>query len=72
MLSLCSSRLSESTLPHGHVLAVTGMIHKLELDKLLFGKRHHLRELALALGRYPETTSPCSPGLTHPSAARQN
>src|SRR5208283_3024302 len=39
----------ESSLPHGHVLAVTGMIHKLGLDKLLFGKRHHLREVALAL-----------------------
>jgi len=39
----------ESTLPHGHVLAVTGMIHKLGLDKLLFGKRHRMRELSLAM-----------------------
>jgi len=39
----------ESSLPHGHVLAVTGMMDQLGLAKLLFGKRHHLRELALAL-----------------------
>jgi CBS domain-containing protein len=49
----------ESSLPHGHVLAVTGMMDQLGLPKLLFGKRHHLRELALALvaGRVIE---PCS------------
>jgi hypothetical protein len=54
--------VAESTLPHGHVLAVTGMIHKLGLDKLLFGKRHHLRELSLALvaGRVIEPGSKLS------------
>jgi transposase len=52
----------ESTLPHGHVLAVTGMIQKLGLDKLIFGKRHHLRELSLALvaGRVIEPGSKLS------------
>jgi CBS domain-containing protein len=67
--------VAESTLPHGHVLAVTGMIHKLGLDKLLFGKRHHLRELALALvaGRVIEPGSKLSlaqalaPGAEHHS-----
>jgi transposase len=54
--------VAESTLPHGHVLAVTGMMHKLGLDKLLFGKRHHLRELSLALvaGRVIEPGSKLS------------
>ncbi len=41
--------VEESSLPHGHVLAVTGMIHKLGLDTLLHGKRHPMRELALVL-----------------------
>jgi CBS domain-containing protein len=52
----------ESTLPHGHVLAVTGMIRKLGLDKFLHGKRHHLRELSLALvaGRVLEPGSKLS------------
>ena len=40
---------AEASLPHGHVLAVTGMIRKLGLDKLLHGKRHPMRELSLAL-----------------------
>lgn len=40
--------VAESTRPYGHVLAGTGMIHQLGLDKLRFGKRHHLRELSLA------------------------
>src|SRR5664279_632755 len=40
---------SETSLPHGHVLAVTGMIRKLGLDTLLNGKRHPMRERALAL-----------------------
>jgi hypothetical protein len=54
--------VAESTLPHGHVLGVTGMIHKLGLDVLLFGKRHHLRELSLALvaGRVIEPGSKLS------------
>ena len=39
----------ETSLPHGHVLAVTGMIRKLGLDTLLNGKRHPMRERALAL-----------------------
>jgi transposase len=39
----------ETSLPHGHVLAVTGMIRKLGLDALLNGKRHPMRERALAL-----------------------
>ena len=41
--------VAESSLPHGHVLAVTGMIRKLGLDKLIYGKRHRMRELSLAL-----------------------
>ena len=41
--------IPESSLPHGHVLAVTGMIRKLGLDRLIYGKRHRLRELSLAL-----------------------
>ena len=41
--------IEESSLPHGHVLAVTGMIHKLGLDTLLHGRRHPMRERALAL-----------------------
>lgn len=39
----------ESSMPHGHVLAVVGMIRKLGLDTLLNGKRHPMRERALAL-----------------------
>ena len=41
--------IPESSLPHGHVLAVVGMIRKLGLDALLHGKRHPMRERALAL-----------------------
>jgi hypothetical protein len=41
--------IPESSLPHGHVLAVTGMIRRLGLDKLIYGKRHRMRELSLAL-----------------------
>ena len=40
---------SETSLPHGHVLAVVGMMRKLGLDTLLNGKRHPMRERALAL-----------------------
>ncbi len=40
---------AEASLPHGHVLAVTGMIRQLGLDTLLNGKRHPMRERALAL-----------------------
>ena len=51
--------IPEFSLPHGHVLAVTGMIHQLGLDRLLFGRRHRMRELSLALiaGR---VIDPCS------------
>ncbi|OIQ79487.1 transposase DDE domain protein [mine drainage metagenome] len=54
--------IPESSLPHGHVLAVAGMMDKLGLPKLLFGKRHHMRELALALvaGRVIEPGSKLS------------
>ena len=54
--------IPESSLPHGHVLAVTGMIEKLGLARMLFGKRHHMRELALALvaGRVIEPGSKLS------------
>lgn len=54
--------IPESSLPHGHVLAVTGMLEKLGVPKLLFGKRHHMRELALALvaGRVIEPGSKLS------------
>jgi hypothetical protein len=57
-----SDPILEATLPHGHVVAVTGMIQRLGLDKLLFGKRHHMRELALALvaGRVIEPGSKLS------------
>lgn len=41
--------IPESSLPHGHVLAVIGMMRKLGLDTLLNGKRHPMRERALAL-----------------------
>ena len=52
----------ESSLPHGHVLAVTGMMDKLGLPRMLFGKRHRLRELSLALvaGRVIEPGSKLS------------
>ncbi len=51
--------IPESSLPHGHVLAVTGMIQKLGLDRLLHGRRHRMRELSLALvaGRVIEPSS---------------
>lgn len=41
--------IPESSLPHGHVLAVTGMIRGLGLDRMIYGKRHRMRELSLAL-----------------------
>ena len=41
--------IEEASLPHGHVLAVTGMMRKLEFDTLLHGRRHPMRELSLAL-----------------------
>jgi len=41
--------IEESSLPHGHVLAVTGMMRKLGFDSLLHGRRHPMRELSLAL-----------------------
>lgn len=41
--------IPESSSPHGHVLAVIGMMRKLGLDTLLQGKRHPMRERALAL-----------------------
>ena len=51
--------IEESSLPHGHVLAVTGMIRKLGLDTLVHGRRHPMRELSLALvaGRVLEPSS---------------
>jgi len=51
--------IEESSLPHGHVLAVTGMIRQVGLDTLLHGKRHPMRERALALiaGRILEPSS---------------
>ena len=54
--------IPESSLPHGHVLAVTGMMEQLGLPKLLFGKRHRMRELSLALvaGRVLEPGSKLS------------
>lgn len=49
----------ESSLPHGHVLAVLGMIKQLELDTILYSKRNRMRDISLALvaGRIIE---PCS------------
>jgi hypothetical protein len=38
-----------ASLPHGHALAVTGMIARLGLDRAIFARRHRKRELALAL-----------------------
>jgi transposase len=60
--SIGAEPVVESSLPHGHVLAVTGMMDKLGLPKLLFGKRHHMRELSLALvaGRVIEPGSKLS------------
>lgn len=60
--SIGENPIVESSLPHGHVLAVTGMMDQLGLPKLLFGKRHHLRELSLALvaGRVIEPGSKLS------------
>jgi hypothetical protein len=37
------------SLPHGHVAAVLGTLHRLGLDKLLDRKRHRQRDLALAM-----------------------
>lgn len=52
----------EASLPHGHVLAVTHTMDKLGLPKLLFGRRHRMRDLALALvaGRVIEPGSKLS------------
>lgn len=51
--------IHESSLPHGHVLAVTEMIKKLGVDRLFKSRPHHKRDLAMALvaGRILE---PCS------------
>jgi transposase len=40
---------ASETLPHGHVLAVLGMIRQLELDTILYCKRNRMRDLSLAL-----------------------
>ena len=37
------------SLPHGHVAAVLGTLHRLGLDKLLDSKRHRQRDLAVAM-----------------------
>ena len=47
--AVAADPIPESSLPHGHVLAVTGMIRGLGLDRLIYGKRHRMRELSLAL-----------------------
>jgi hypothetical protein len=56
---VCAEPDPESSLPHGHVLAVTGMMRDLGLETLLYGKRHRMRELSLALiaGRVLEPVS---------------
>jgi len=48
-----------ASLAHGHVAAVLGMVRALEVDKLLHGRRHRMRELTLALvaGRILEPSS---------------
>jgi len=48
-----------SSLAHGHVAAMLGMVRALEVDKLLHGRRHRMRELTLALvaGRILEPSS---------------
>lgn len=57
--AVAADPIPESSLPHGHVLAVTGMIQNLGLDRLLHGRRHRMRELSLALvaGRVIEPSS---------------
>ena len=47
--AVCADPIPESSLPHGHVLAVTGMIRKLGLDTLIFPRRNPMRQLTLAL-----------------------
>lgn len=41
--------IAESSLPHGHVAAVLGVVRQTGLDRLLHGRRHRMRELSLAL-----------------------
>jgi hypothetical protein len=39
----------ETSLPHGHVAAVLGIIRSLGTDRILHGRRHRMRELSLAM-----------------------
>jgi transposase len=68
-----------SSLAHGHVAAVLGMVRALEVDKLLHGRRHRMRELTLALvaGRVLEPSSKLSlaqglqPGAEHSTLGQE-
>jgi len=69
----------ESSLPHGHVAAVMGMIRSTKLDQILHGRRHRMRELSLALiaGRIVEPGSKLAlsqglqPGAEHSTLAQE-
>ena len=68
-----------ASLAHGHVAAVVGMVRALEVDKLLHGRRHRMRELTLALvaGRILEPSSKLSlaqglqPGAEHSTLGQE-
>ena len=68
-----------ASLAHGHVAAVLGMVRALEVDKLLHGRRHRMRELTLALvmGRILEPSSKLSlaqglqPGAEHSTLGQE-
>ncbi len=68
-----------TSLAHGHVAAVLGMVRALEVDKLLHGRRHRMRELTLALvmGRILEPSSKLSlaqglqPGAEHSTLGQE-
>jgi transposase len=69
----------ESSLPHGHVAAVLGIIRALGTDKLIHGRRHRMREMSLALiaGRVLEPGSKLAlsqglqPGAEHSTLAQE-
>lgn len=68
-----------ASLAHGHVAAVVGMVRALEVDKLIHGRRHRKRELALALvaGRILEPSSKLAlaqglqPGAEHSTLGQE-
>jgi transposase len=64
----------EESLPHGHVLAVLGMIRQLELDTLLYSKRNRMRDISLALvaGRIIDPSSKLSLAQSLAKGAEHN